>query len=158
MFNCECYKQKGTVLGTCIDGFLFGACCRLPTKDTEISENSIMVDEFVVSSVKPVSSTYHHEFTPPTFLSDILKSRTSTQASVEDSVKTNTSQNNVESSESSIYIDNLDLELPIKQPSIILGNGSVVSLESMSIKSELYDIISKSHPQLPVGTNSSHGL
>ena len=30
MFNYECYKQKGTVLGTCIDGFLFGACCRLP--------------------------------------------------------------------------------------------------------------------------------
>ena len=31
MFNYECYKQKGTVLGTCIDGFLFGACCRLPS-------------------------------------------------------------------------------------------------------------------------------
>lgn len=151
MFNYECYKQKGTVLGTCIDGFLFGACCRLPSKDSDISENTINVDKLEVSSEKPISSTSHHKFTPPTFLSDILKSRTSTQASIEDSAKTNTSQNNntVDSSESSIFIDNLDMQLPIKQPSIILGNGSVVSLESISIKPELYDIRSEKPSTTP---------
>ena len=36
MFNYECYKRQGTVLGTCIDGFLFGACCRLPQEDADI--------------------------------------------------------------------------------------------------------------------------
>ncbi len=59
MFNYECYKQKGTVLGTCIDGFLFGACCRLPTPDDIVSSTSaattttevvVVVDNFIVSS------------------------------------------------------------------------------------------------------------
>jgi hypothetical protein len=55
MFNYECYKQKGTVLGTCIDGFLFGACCRLPSADdasstTTTTEVVVVVDNFVVSS------------------------------------------------------------------------------------------------------------
>ncbi|KAF6204080.1 hypothetical protein GE061_002420 [Apolygus lucorum] len=30
MFNYECTKKNGTVVGSCMDGFLFGACCRLP--------------------------------------------------------------------------------------------------------------------------------
>ncbi|XP_046404360.1 serine protease filzig-like [Ischnura elegans] len=30
MFNHECQRRKGEVLNTCMDGFLFGACCRLP--------------------------------------------------------------------------------------------------------------------------------
>ncbi|XP_073980087.1 uncharacterized protein isoform X1 [Rhodnius prolixus] len=30
MFNYECSKKNGTVIGSCMDGFLFGACCRLP--------------------------------------------------------------------------------------------------------------------------------
>ncbi|XP_071452264.1 serine protease filzig [Hetaerina americana] len=30
MFNHECQRRKGEVLSTCMDGFLFGACCRLP--------------------------------------------------------------------------------------------------------------------------------
>jgi len=60
MFNYECYKQKGTVLGTCIDGFLFGACCRLPTPDDIVASSSlatttttevvVVVDNFIVSS------------------------------------------------------------------------------------------------------------
>ena len=62
MFNYECYKQKGTVLGTCIDGFLFGACCRLPTADDDekpasslsttktTTEAVVVVDNFIVSS------------------------------------------------------------------------------------------------------------
>ena len=27
MFNQECHRRKGEVLGTCLDGFIFGACC-----------------------------------------------------------------------------------------------------------------------------------
>jgi hypothetical protein len=70
MFNYECYKQKGTVLGTCIDGFLFGACCRLPTPDDIVSTTStattttevvVVVDNFIVSSSssRPAESEDH---------------------------------------------------------------------------------------------------
>lgn len=30
MFNFECTRLGGTVVGSCVDVFLFGACCRLP--------------------------------------------------------------------------------------------------------------------------------
>lgn len=30
MFNFECLQRKGDLIGTCIDGFLFGVCCRVP--------------------------------------------------------------------------------------------------------------------------------
>ncbi|XP_014276558.1 serine protease filzig [Halyomorpha halys] len=30
MFNLECSKKNGTVVGSCMDGFLFGTCCKLP--------------------------------------------------------------------------------------------------------------------------------
>lgn len=30
MFNYECTQKGGQVVGSCMDGFLFGACCKLP--------------------------------------------------------------------------------------------------------------------------------
>ncbi|XP_054281294.1 serine protease filzig [Macrosteles quadrilineatus] len=30
MFNYECAQRNGQVVGSCMDGFLFGACCKLP--------------------------------------------------------------------------------------------------------------------------------
>lgn len=32
MFNYECSQRRGEVVGACMDGFLFGACCQLPNK------------------------------------------------------------------------------------------------------------------------------
>lgn len=32
MFNYECSRRNGQVVGACMDGFLFGACCQLPLK------------------------------------------------------------------------------------------------------------------------------
>nr|XP_033340000.1 serine protease filzig [Megalopta genalis] len=32
MFNYECSQRNGQVVGACMDGFLFGACCQLPPK------------------------------------------------------------------------------------------------------------------------------
>ncbi|XP_048505114.1 serine protease filzig isoform X2 [Athalia rosae] len=32
MFNYECTQRNGEVVGACMDGFLFGACCQLPAK------------------------------------------------------------------------------------------------------------------------------
>lgn len=47
MFNFQCQQQGGQVIGTCIDGFLFGACCSLSPEsleamfsETETSPNS----------------------------------------------------------------------------------------------------------------------
>ena len=39
MFNYECARRQGEVVGTCMDGFLFGACCRLPT-GTEVGPSA----------------------------------------------------------------------------------------------------------------------
>ncbi|XP_029172443.1 serine protease lint [Nylanderia fulva] len=36
MFNYECTRRKGEVVGACMDGFLFGACCQLPPKSAII--------------------------------------------------------------------------------------------------------------------------
>jgi len=33
MFNYECTRRNGEVIGACMDGFLFGACCQLPPKN-----------------------------------------------------------------------------------------------------------------------------
>ncbi|XP_049846209.1 mucin-2 isoform X2 [Schistocerca gregaria] len=37
MFNLECTQRLGTVVGTCVDGFLFGTCCRLPPDADELA-------------------------------------------------------------------------------------------------------------------------
>ncbi|KAL0100844.1 hypothetical protein PUN28_019316 [Cardiocondyla obscurior] len=34
MFNYECTRRNGEVVGACMDGFLFGACCQLPPKNS----------------------------------------------------------------------------------------------------------------------------
>ncbi|ROT62998.1 putative serine proteinase stubble [Penaeus vannamei] len=41
MFNFECYQRGGHVVGTCIDGFLFGACCDLPEGATLPTETPV---------------------------------------------------------------------------------------------------------------------
>ncbi|CAD1470977.1 unnamed protein product, partial [Heterotrigona itama] len=33
MFNYECSRRNGQVVGACMDGFLFGACCQLPPRN-----------------------------------------------------------------------------------------------------------------------------
>ncbi|XP_076285340.1 transmembrane serine protease filzig isoform X2 [Lasioglossum baleicum] len=37
MFNYECTQRNGQVVGACMDGFLFGACCQLPPKNSALS-------------------------------------------------------------------------------------------------------------------------
>ncbi|XP_043264946.1 serine protease filzig-like [Colletes gigas] len=36
MFNYECSRRNGQVVGACMDGFLFGACCQLPSKTSTV--------------------------------------------------------------------------------------------------------------------------
>ena len=162
MFNYECYKQKGTVLGTCIDGFLFGACCRLPSalgtletidkeeeggggSDEEEEEERDKVNSLVMSSSESPSLERFDLDSPPTFLSDLLKEQTSPSPVS----ATSPASQSASSETSSVFIDSLD-PLPQAPPSIILGNGSVVSLESLSVRpSDLLD------PNIPVEDSSS---
>lgn len=39
MFNYDCTQRNGEVVGACMDGFLFGACCQLPPRSS-INGNS----------------------------------------------------------------------------------------------------------------------
>lgn len=40
MFNWECIRQEGTMLSACMDGFLLGACCKLPDEMSSSTESS----------------------------------------------------------------------------------------------------------------------
>ncbi|PSN30529.1 hypothetical protein C0J52_27372 [Blattella germanica] len=45
MFNYECAAREGEVVGACMDGFLFGACCRLPSGHTfELPDPELILD------------------------------------------------------------------------------------------------------------------
>lgn len=45
MFNYECAAREGEVVGACMDGFLFGACCRLPPGHTfELPDADLLLD------------------------------------------------------------------------------------------------------------------
>lgn len=50
MFNYECSQRAGTVLGSCMDGFLYGTCCKLPA-----GVSLSTVDEPDTTSSKPFS-------------------------------------------------------------------------------------------------------
>merc|ERR1719305_164359 len=147
MFNYECYKQKGTVLGTCIDGFLFGACCRLPSAlgtlenieteedgGSEEEEEGDKVNSLVMSSSESPSLERFDLDSPPTFLSDLLKEQTSPSPVIPTSPASQTAA----SETSSVFIESLQ-PLPQVPPSIILGNGSVVSLQSLSVRPDLVE-------------------
>ncbi|XP_015837473.1 serine protease filzig [Tribolium castaneum] len=47
MFNHECSQRNGQVVGACMDGFLFGACCQLPAGAS---------GELIESDLHPVTS------------------------------------------------------------------------------------------------------
>ncbi|XP_050315720.1 serine protease filzig isoform X2 [Anthonomus grandis grandis] len=68
MFNHECTIRSGEVVGACMDGFLFGACCQLPS-DSMIGD-VLFPDYQGVTSVDTLSSkiipTTHR--TTPTYL------------------------------------------------------------------------------------------
>ncbi|PNF43463.1 hypothetical protein B7P43_G10805 [Cryptotermes secundus] len=45
MFNYECSAREGEVVGSCMDGFLFGACCRLPPGHTfQLPDSDLLSD------------------------------------------------------------------------------------------------------------------
>lgn len=52
MFNYECTQRAGTVVGSCMDGFLYGTCCKLPSG---VSFPTVSVPE--TTSAKPFSTS-----------------------------------------------------------------------------------------------------
>ncbi|CAO1413529.1 unnamed protein product [Diamesa hyperborea] len=64
MFNHECVERKGEVMGACMDGFLFGTCCKLPgvvetnIKSSDVSSVNNQIDK---QSLKPqiVNNNYY---------------------------------------------------------------------------------------------------
>lgn len=69
MFNHECLKREGQVVGACMDGFLFGACCELPKgstignfiQDEDLSINNLNND---LSTKQTVMTTRKTPTTP----------------------------------------------------------------------------------------------
>lgn len=50
MFNYECSRRRGEVVGACMDGFLFGACCQLPPKQSgETLEKVTLLDDPLIN-------------------------------------------------------------------------------------------------------------
>ncbi|KAJ3649176.1 hypothetical protein Zmor_020931 [Zophobas morio] len=60
MFNHECSQRNGQVVGACMDGFLFGACCQLPAGamgeliDSDINPVTSVSNEVMVSTPSPM--------------------------------------------------------------------------------------------------------
>lgn len=53
MFNHECSQRDGQVVGACMDGFLFGACCQLPSGTT----GELVDSDMIVSNIDNKLST-----------------------------------------------------------------------------------------------------
>lgn len=51
MFNHECAQRNGEVVGACMDGFLFGACCQVP--NNQQPENTLIND---------AQNSYYHQY------------------------------------------------------------------------------------------------
>ncbi|XP_057330324.1 serine protease filzig [Microplitis mediator] len=51
MFNYECGQRNGQVVGACMDGFLFGACCQLPPS----SISSSLLSTISASTKRPIN-------------------------------------------------------------------------------------------------------
>ncbi|XP_076302918.1 uncharacterized protein LOC143221331 [Lasioglossum baleicum] len=70
MFNYECSRRNGEVVGACMDGFLFGACCQLPSKNSVNSnaENVANSDEifnvYAVDHVPDIPILLNSDGTP----------------------------------------------------------------------------------------------
>ena len=51
MFNSECFKRKGIVLGACRDGFLFGACCAINPNASSVVLDDMEIEEDTAGTI-----------------------------------------------------------------------------------------------------------
>ena len=147
MFNqLDSKFHLGTVLGACLDGFLFGACCRLPD---EISASITGANQ---ATNNVTTNQQNGGIEKPPF-------QTPSSADLIDSGELGSTSQNSDTVYSALIhklkLPNFDtyygqttpapITLPspppklppspaFKMPSIILGNGTVISLDSMSLR------------------------
>lgn len=59
MFNHECARREGEVVGACMDGFLFGTCCQLPAVEISklVSSEPVVMD---ISNSHDFSDMFAH--------------------------------------------------------------------------------------------------
>ncbi|XP_065206196.1 serine protease filzig-like [Planococcus citri] len=78
MFNYECTQRAGTVVGSCMDGFLYGTCCKLPVgvsvstvedtspaADTTSSKPASFLSSSAVNDHRSTTISHHHANKPP---------------------------------------------------------------------------------------------
>ncbi|KAK4885983.1 hypothetical protein RN001_002254 [Aquatica leii] len=71
MFNHECTQRNGQVVGACMDGFLFGACCQLPTGEVgELIDSDLIVVGQLNNDVSysKQTTTYRPATTTPDYI------------------------------------------------------------------------------------------
>ena len=76
MFAWNCVEAGGKHLGTCIDRFYFGSCCRLPENNhnldnPEVSDNEISEIIGLVQSTSTAAPSTTLKSTTTTIVSDI---------------------------------------------------------------------------------------
>ncbi|KAJ8687186.1 hypothetical protein QAD02_022980 [Eretmocerus hayati] len=61
MFAFTCAKANGTHLGTCIDRFYFGSCCKIDDEPNVLPQDNAIEEEILLGSSKPfITSTTPH--------------------------------------------------------------------------------------------------
>ncbi|KAG8035020.1 hypothetical protein G9C98_005442 [Cotesia typhae] len=71
MFNYECSQRNGQVVGACMDGFLFGACCQLPASSSSSSLLSSATFPPVEHETKPLEGTKLSSTPHPSTMDDL---------------------------------------------------------------------------------------
>lgn len=127
MFNHECSQRNGQVVGACMDGFLFGACCQL----TAGSAGELMDSESVTLTTfgNDISKKPSQTLRPTTMdimssgMSQIAQSLLSTGAvpTVQDNTVYQVAGTNYFPTSGITQLDNIEAEiLPSTVPSILL--------------------------------------
>lgn len=173
VFTAECVKRKGIVLGTCRDGFLFGACCStkiassqadlMPHKaDPQVILNKIdMLIDKLKPKVKVNSSTTNSSVSSNTNISDSLSSKNTTKL-----LLAQVDHGNIDSMMHSIVenvLENFDTKLPfllneVNSPSDSLknsNNNSSVNVVIVGLNDAGLNSVYTDHSQSSKPTESS---
>ncbi|KZC07075.1 Serine proteinase stubble, partial [Dufourea novaeangliae] len=140
MFNYECSRRNGQVVGACMDGFLFGACCQLPSK------NSGLVDLDKVPSNDEIFNVHEIDHVPDI---PILLNSDGTPlgmtVSQDNTVKTETPGNNHLNNDGTGYTKISTFKVP-----------STTTRPSSSVSYVMDSVQNAEKPQIPIQPDISH--
>lgn len=115
MFNYECQRRNGEVVGACMDGFLFGACCQLPSKhglnkNSQSTESPVNLED--IDHVPEVPILLNPDGTPVGFT---VADRFATSSSTSSNSNVKTPQKNKPSSDYTQNAEKSQLQPDISQ-------------------------------------------